>query len=116
MKFINLTPHDVVVRLADGSNFVIPKSGQQTRVAVKQIDRAPLLTDDGKQLAVVANEYGDIEGLPAVQEGTIFIVSILVLGQVQGRSDCFAPDTSPAGAVRNEAGQIEAVKRLVAAS
>lgn len=116
MKAINLTPHDVVVRLFDGSDFVIPRSGQEARVAVNPVEREPLLTEDGRELEVVFNEDGDVKGLPAPEEGTVYIVSDRVLGKVKERSDCYAPDTSPAGAVRNEVGQIVAVKRLVATS
>ena len=116
MTLVNLTPHDVTVRLPDGTDYVIPKTGEQARVTVETIDRPPINTYDSKQLPFVGTTYGNVEGLPAPQAGTCYIVSSLVLGQVKGRNDCFAPDTSPASAIRNEAGQIQAVKRLVAAS
>jgi hypothetical protein len=60
---------------------------------------------------------GAVEGLPAPQEGVVFIVSGMVLEALRGsgRSDVFAPGTGPTdGAVRNDKGQILGVTTLVA--
>ncbi len=59
---------------------------------------------------------GRVEGLPEPQEGTIYIVSGMVLAHCQGRTDVFGPGTGPKdGAIRNEKGHIIAVTRLIAA-
>lgn len=113
-NIVNLTPHAITLRLEGGKvekTFII--SGTQARVAVRATTRDSLI-NDGIQIPVIANEYGEVEGLPESREGTIYIVSALVLGRVSGRSDVFAPDTGPT-AVRNASGQIEAVTRLIAA-
>jgi len=109
MKVVNLTPHDVVVRLT-GRDVVFPRSGQQARVAVTQTEVAVI-----DSIPVVRNVYGEVQGLPAPERGTIYIVSAQVLERAGGRHDVFAPDTSPAGVVRDAEGRIIAVKRLVAA-
>ncbi len=113
MKFMNLTPHAIVLRPAEGVEITVPPSGQLARASVATLDQQPLLVD-GKSIPVVRNTFGAIEGLPAPDGETIFIVSIVVLGQLKGRTDVVCPDTSPAGVIRDASGKIEAVRRLVA--
>ena len=107
MKLINLTPHDIVVRLSDGDR-VIPASGTVARVATSHV---PAGTIDG--IPVSAQTFGQIEGLPEPQEGVTFIVSAIVLAAAKeiGRTDVVAPDT--ARAIRDDAGRIVAVPGLV---
>ncbi len=63
-----------------------------------------------------ATSFGEVEGLPEPEAGTVFIVSGLVGGQVKGRDDVVVPGTGPKdGAVRNDAGHIVAVTRLIRA-
>ena len=104
---VNLTPHDIVIRLSDGDR-VIPASGTVARVSTSQV---PAGTIDG--IPVSAQTFGQIEGLPEPQEGVTFIVSAIVLAAAKsiGRTDVVAPDT--ARAIRNDAGQIVAVPGLV---
>ena len=100
---INCTPHSVTVAGRE-----IPKSGTIPRVAVSSVDDGDI---DG--IPVVRTVYGAVEGLPEYQEGVTLIVSVLVLSALNGiRLDCVAPDTSPASAIRNDAGQIVGVRRL----
>lgn len=110
MKIINLTPHDVVVRLETGEEHTFPVSGETTRVQT----HAETVGDVGG-IEIVSQTYGEIEGLPEPQEGVLYLVSLVVrqAAQEQGRLDVISPDTSPAGAIRNESGQIVAVKRFV---
>ena len=83
-------------------------SGIVPRVAVSA---APCGDCDG--LPLVTTRFGTVEGLPDAEEGTWLVVSAIVLGALAGtRPDCVAPDTSPASAIRNDAGQIIAVRRL----
>lgn len=107
MKLINLTPHDIIIRLPDRDR-VIPASGTVARVAtshelVGEIDGIP----------VSVQTFGQIEGLPEPRDGVFYIVSAIVLSAAKelGRTDVVAPDT--ARAIRNEAGQIVAVPGLV---
>jgi len=109
MRLVNLTPHAVTVRLESGDRVFEP-SGQVARVAVSSTK-----TDEIDGIPVVSQTYGQIEGLPEPQEGTIFIVSMVVrqAAQAQGRMDVVSPDTSPQGAIRDEAGRIVAVRGFV---
>jgi len=110
-KVVNLTPHEINV-----AGVVFPPSGTVARVATVQKD-AGALVFDGHTFPVVHNTYGEVEGLPDPEPGTVYLVSALVLSalETQGiyRDDVFAPDTSPQGAIRGPDGQIKGVKRLV---
>lgn len=59
---------------------------------------------------------GGLEGLPAPEEGTVYIVSVLCLDAAArlGRHDVMAPDTSH-GAVRDEGGRLIGTRRLLRA-
>ena len=109
MKLVNLTPHALVVRLNDGTERRIEPSGTIARVATTAREVG---TVNG--IPVVETTYGDIEGLPAPEDGTVYIVSSLVLAaaRASGRADVLAPDTSPESAIRDDAGRIVAVRRF----
>lgn len=106
MKKIALVPHAVIIKAGD-ETIVVEPSGQIARVSVTQEVVGQV---DG--IPVVKNVYGEVTGLPEPKEDTIYIVSGLVLSRVKGRKDVFAPDTGNT-AIRNSAGQIEAVTRLI---
>ncbi len=112
-KFFNLTPHALVLRAADGTDTTIAPSGTVARVGttpgaqVGELNGIPLFSN---------TTFGEIEGLPAPAEGTIYIVSGLVGGRVSGRDDVVVPGTGPQdGAIRNDKGHIIAVTRLTMA-
>lgn len=112
MNIINTTPHEINIRLLQGT-LAIPPSGTIARVAVEAV---PTWAVDG--IPVTVQQYGEVEGLPLaleIPEDTIYLVSGLVLSRLgsEYQGKVFAPDTSPAGAVRNESGQIIGVKGLV---
>ena len=112
VKLVNLTPHEVVV-LNDANNVVlrVPPSGQVARVSAQE---KVVGTINGVPL--VKTEYGEVQGLPDPQQGTIYIVSLLVLQAMAGkRSDLVAPNTSPTplGAVRDAQGRIIGVRSFV---
>lgn len=113
MYICNLTPHGVVVRPDGGQEITIPPSGMVARVSTVATPTVPL---DG--LPVVCHVYGDIAGLPAPAEHTAYLVSAIVMSALRdagaARTDIYAPDTSPDSVVRDEAGKIVAVRRLVA--
>ena len=104
MKFVNLTPH--AIKLNDGTTF--PPSGVVARVAA-DLQEAEFL--GGVQL--YRQTFGDVEGLPEVIPGTIYIVSALVLAAIDNRLDCVAPATGSKETVRNEAGHIVSVPGFV---
>ncbi|GIV86608.1 MAG: hypothetical protein KatS3mg054_0637 [Chloroflexus sp.] len=103
--FVNLTPHTITI-VHNDAKIEIPPSGNVARVTssmevVGEINGIP----------VSRATYGSVEGLPAPQDGTVYIVSSLVLSALAGsRPDVVAPDTSPTGAVRDEAGRIVGVR------
>lgn len=122
MKFVNLTPHEIVlkIKLDNDGNAVdgelrLPSNGN-CRVAVKE-KSAYNMELDRFVIPVVTNEYGDIEGLPHKEEGTIYIVSLIVLnalktkGRLGHRPDVVAPDTGKT-AIRED-GKIVAVTQFV---
>jgi hypothetical protein len=106
MKMINLTPHALNVKKADGQVLTIEPSGNVARVNNKMIlDGWMCLQNDEvlrffyldyvqDGIEIFRSEYGDIDGLPPEKEGTIYIVSGMVLAAVNEtitRPDVFAP-------------------------
>lgn len=112
--FKNLTPHPITLRAADGTDHVFPTSGIVARVSALPREA---WTIAGAPVPVLPSPvFGEVENLPAPLAGYFYIVSGLVLSNVKGRGDVFAPATGPKdGAIRNENGQIVAVTKLVAA-
>ncbi len=111
VEFVNLTPHEVIVFDEEGKNVLlrVPPSGQIARVEVRRE-----LVGDVNGIPAVRNEFGEVTGLPEPCEDTIYIVSLIVLNALGGkRKDVVAPDTSPAGAVRDEEGRIIGVRAFV---
>ena len=112
---VNLTPHEITI-LDENNNVVLrlPPSGTIARVTTRETQVATI-----NGIPVYKTEYGEVEGLPDPQPGTIYIVSLLVLQALKARgidrNDVVAPNTSPSpmGAVRNEKGQIIGVRSFV---
>jgi len=100
--FINCTPHDILWN--DGT--VFPKSGTIARVSA---------TFSGFTNGVCDQVFGLVQDLPEPQEGTMWIVSAIVLtaAKVQGRTDCVAPATGHPDCLRNAAGHILSVPGFV---
>lgn len=113
MKILNLTPHPIVLRTPEGEDITLPSAGV-ARVATLpgNVEHVP-----GLPVPVAsAPAFGAIEGLPDPEPGTVFIVSGMVASRAFGRADVFSPGTGPAdGAIRDAAGRIVAVTRLVRA-
>ena len=106
MEIINLTPHDIVVRTAEGDT-IFPKSGEVARVSTASKDAGSV-----NGITVVKTVFGAVEGIPEQEGDTVYIVSAMVLSALAGtRGDVVAPDTGNT-AVRNEKGQIVAVTRF----
>lgn len=116
MKVVNLTPHAICVQTEAGELARFEPSGIVARVATIRTE-APAVAG----FRVVAQDLGDVTGLPPAEAGTIYIVSAMVLSalileRAQGTPrragvDVFAPDTG-ADAIR-EGGQIVAVRGFV---
>lgn len=112
---VNLTPHPVTLRAADGADHTFPSAG------VARVASTPgtLATVDGLPVPVATpTTFGDVSGLPTPVAGTFFVVSALVGAALRAsgstRQDVLCPGTGPNdGAIRNDAGHIVAVTRLV---
>lgn len=100
---INCTPHALTI---EGIG-TIQQSGILARCTTI---REELPSVNG--VRVVSQITGNVTGLPDAIDGTIYIVSGMVLAALNGaRLDVFAPDTGP-DAIR-ENGQIVAVRGLI---
>ena len=101
-KFVNLTPHDIVIFRRDGKRVLIPATGKVARVSV----RCEQITDEDG-IPVMKNVYGDVEGLPDPEANTIYIVSSLVACRAQ-RVDVLVPNDF----VRDDSGRIIGCRSL----
>ena len=97
---VNLTPHAVDVYGDEGLIASFPPSGTVARVAEKR-ESCPPVAIGLTVLDVSRATYGEVQGLPAPDGETIYIVSALVLAQCAGRRDVFAPGP----AIRDDAGR-----------
>lgn len=112
-KLVNLTPHNIVVfNEKTEEEVTIQPSGIVARVSTKNV---PYDEVYGYGITIYRQEFGEIEGLPEPEDGTVYIVSTIVrqAAKEQGRQDVISPDTSPNGVIRNEKGEIVAVKHFV---
>ena len=111
---VNLTPHALVLVSATGEHTVLAASGTVARVGSTP---GTVEARDGFPCAVASpTVFGEVSGLPAPTAGTAFVVSGMVGSALtgRGRTDVFVPGTGPNdGALRNEAGHIVGVTRLV---
>jgi len=110
VKFVNLTPHEVVV-FDSGQNIIlkIPPSGQTARVSVTS-----MVIGEINGIPVRRTIYGDVIGLPEPRDNTFYVVSTLVLLALKEkgivRGDVVAPDTSIDSVVRDSEGRIIGVR------
>ncbi len=104
MKFVNLTPHNIVFMDNAGNKILtVEPSGQIARCSVT---REKIGEING--IPVNKSRFGKVENLPEPQEGTIFIVSALTAQAVPEREDVFITDD----AVRDEQGNIIGCRAL----
>ena len=66
MRIINLTPHALHIRRADGSDIVIEPSGIVPRLEVSREVCSPVICDDGVEIAVSRATFGALTGMPPV--------------------------------------------------
>lgn len=96
MKIINLTPHDVTFINEDGESETFMASGEVARV--EQF----LFSIEGSKYNLKSCITGCVEGLPAVDKDTMYIVSSMVREELPEREDLW----SPTSFVRDEEGRI----------
>ena len=108
VRFVNLTPHSVTILREGREPLTIPSSG------VVRVGTTSLRVYTVESIPCVRQEYSEIDRLPDPVPGTMYIVSLIALQAIEGRSDVCAPATGPNdGAVRDDRGQIVAVTKLV---
>ena len=102
-KIINLTPHTITfMDLLNNVLFEVQSSG----VARATQKRVPIGTGNG--ITVKQTEYVEVEGLPAPDGETIYIVSVLTAQAARGRNDLYIVDDT----VRDEQGRIIGCRAL----
>ena len=110
IELVNLTPHDITLRLEDGSDFIVPTSGTVARVSSTPGEQGRI---KGIPVQVWGKTtFGEIEDLPDPEPGKIFLVSGLVGSRVEGRDDVLVPGTGPRDGAIREDGKIVAITRL----
>lgn len=113
VSFMNLTPHDVKIVVAEGQEVVIKPSGAIARCTEVPMNKSETRTVvfNGAAITLRKQVWSDVVGLPDPQDGVLYIVSGIVRDRVK-RDDVVAPDTS-LGAVRDDSNRIVGVMGLV---
>jgi len=99
VQFKNYTPHEVC--LNNGTKF--------QSLGIARVGNSFTNFDNNLCCSV---KYGEVEGLPAPENGVILIVSAMVLA-ASNRDDLVAPATGHPDTIRNEKGQIISVPGFV---
>lgn len=107
MEIINLTPHSINFLGAENRVVLTVPSSGVARAAQRR-ETIGWVELDGMTLPVTRSKFGAVEGLPAAQDDTIYVVSALTAQAVPEREDVFIVDDS----VRDENGRIIGVRGL----
>lgn len=115
MSLVNLTPHPICVyandtpdRISDvdeGLKFKIDPSGQVARIAMIDLGQAGLAVDEyasGYSTWIDWQQFGQCNGLAQPEQGTTYIVSLIVARDQTHRTDLIFPMSE----VRNEQGTV----------
>ena len=125
--YINLTPHEIVVRRDDGSDFTIRPSGEVLRVDTTSAQRG--MTEDDIRINLIGptesglrDAYQRVRDLLRASDGTKGQTILVLSGIAQDwlgpllseeeRMRVLSPDTSPGSAIREGGGRIVAVRAL----
>jgi len=100
-KIVNCTPHALNVHTTFGTVTTVPTSGIVARVSVMDTELEEIVTPTGEHIALFTQTTGEVEGLPAPQDDTLYIVSGMVRGACPDREDV----ASPGKLLRNDKGQ-----------
>lgn len=103
MELRNLTPHALSLLAQDGSAVALPPSGVVARRAVLR-----RTAEEVAGLPVAVEALGPVEGLPAPEDGVIYVISRLVAEAVPHRTDVLAPGEP----VRDDGGRIIGARGL----
>jgi len=95
-RFVNLTPHDVVLQKRDGTYQTIKSSGEARISTYFKVERIVCGIPVGKTIA------NGVTGLPDPTADTLFIVSALLMNHLPERHDLVAPNEQ----IRDEKGRV----------
>ena len=101
-KLVNMTPH--TVKLVNDFGILEMPSAGVARVSSTQEELGRVVG-----VPLVRATFGEVTGLPAPEEGTMYVVSAMVRAALPGRTDL----ASPGDLVRDEAGQVIGCKSLI---
>lgn len=87
MKVVNLTPHDVNICNENGEVIGTYKASG----VVARLSHGWNTVDYINGIPLVVREIGRVAGLPRPQEGTVYIVSNIILDYCTDRIDLIAP-------------------------
>ena len=104
MKIMNLTPHALTIISGENNmeRYIVEPSGIVARVAAHTENIGSITTDDGFVIPLTTTVFGQVEGLPEPEAGTVYVVSSLVAGRVPDRQDVMIPNES----IRDDKGRI----------
>lgn len=107
MTVVNLTPH--AVRVVDKEGNIVKEFPSEGLARVSSVSTPIGVVD---QIPVIKQEFGEIEGLPAPEEGVYYVVSAMVgtAAAKDGRTDLLGP----AEFLRDQDGNILGCKALQA--
>ena len=83
---INLTPHTINATRRDGSVRAIAPSGSVARCSQSSVE-----VGEVEGIPLYRTTFGEVTGLPAPEEGVLYIVSALVRMAVPHRADVVSP-------------------------
>jgi hypothetical protein len=107
MKIVNLMPHPLVIQRGDGTRETFEPVG------LARVGSTPGEIEVVEGVSFAAPTiYGELEGLPAPQEGVVYVVSMPVASRAK-RADVVSPGTGPNDGCIREGGQVVAVTRLI---
>lgn len=98
IKFVNLTPHAIVV-----GDTAIPSDG------IVRVSEKTEVIDNINGVDITKRTMGNVQGLPESEDGVWYIVSLMVAQALPVRTDLLVPGEQ----IRDEAGRIVGCKNLV---
>jgi len=107
MQIINCTPHPISIVTGE-RQVALPPSGVVPRMRETCEAAGEITLSDGIMVPIRRVVYGPVEGLPAPQADTIFVVSALVAQAAADRPDL----AYPGDFLRDEAGRIIGCRAL----
>ena len=122
-ELMNLTPHPITLELSEQDRITFEPSGQVARVH-EDIVRQGMLLD---KIPIVEKQWGAIDGLPPERvpnrplpgDARRILVSFMVAQAMREQGyalrGVYVPDTGPDSVIRNDQGDILAVRRLFVA-